>query len=177
MKALFATNPGLENVQFGELPTPTPGTGEVLVRLGASSLNHLDLWLARGHPSYPIRYPHVLGSDGAGTIESVGPNTHALIGQKVVLSPLYFCGRCDSCRRGLVSSCDFSETLGAQRPGTHAECVVVRQQNAIPIDRLGFEQAACLPIGALTAYHMLKMADVQKSQTVLIWGASSSVGS
>ncbi len=177
MKAFVAQKPGLENAILADVPAPVPRNGEVLVRLHASSLNHLDLWLARGHPSYPLRYPQILGSDGAGTVEAAGPGTDAEVGQSVVVSPLFFCGRCDACRRGLVGSCDFSETLGAHRPGTHAEYVAVPKDHVFPIHALSFEQAACLPVAATTALHMLKAADVQTGQTVLVWAASGSVGS
>ncbi|GEM_PF-2994806 len=73
MKAFAAFSPGLENCRFADVPDPQVKAGDVLVKLEASALNHLDLWIAQGHPSYNVPYPHVLGSDGAGTLEADVP--------------------------------------------------------------------------------------------------------
>ncbi|MBI4360681.1 zinc-binding dehydrogenase [Candidatus Micrarchaeota archaeon] len=168
MKAFAAKAPGLENCGYMDLPEPKPQNGEVLVKLDASALNHLDLWIARGHPSYKTQYPRVLGSDGAGILEETGA--------RVALFSSTFCGKCDACLRGLTSSCDVTTTLGAQRDGTHAEYVSVPKPNAVPTT-LDPQKAGSLSVAAVTAYHMLKRAELKAGQSVLVWGAASSVGS
>ncbi len=177
MHAFAAFSPGLENCRYAELPGPATLQGQTVVKLEASALNHLDLWIARGHPSYSVQYPHVLGSDGAGTLETDLPHRGLKKGDRVVILPLLFCGQCDACLRGLVGSCDKTGTIGVQPWGTHAEFTAVPEQNVFPIRRLSFEHAASLPVGALTAMHMLRRAEAKTGQTVLVWGASSSVGS
>ncbi len=177
MNAFAAFSPGLENCRYADVPDPIEKNGDVIVRLEASALNHLDLWIAKGHPSYKVNYPHVLGSDGAGTLESDLPQSGLKKGDRVVILPLLYCGICDACIRGLVGSCDKTGTIGAQPWGTHAESTAVPEQNVFPIRNLSFEQAASLPIGGLTAMHMLRRADVKAGQSVLVWGAASSVGS
>lgn len=174
MKAFAATASGVEHCAYTELPDPKPKDGETLVKLEASALNHLDVWIARGHPSYGTRtYPHVLGSDGAGVLEETG--------ETVALFSGVSCGTCDACKRGLTSSCgsetfNAGQTIGVQRWGTHAEFISVPAQNAVPTT-LEPEKAGCLSIGAVTAYAMLQKAGVRKGDRVLVWGASSSVGS
>ncbi|MBI2444858.1 zinc-binding dehydrogenase [Candidatus Micrarchaeota archaeon] len=168
MHAFYATAPGFENAHYSDAPTPQPKDGETLVKLEASSLNHLDLWVARGHPSYSVHYPQVLGSDGSGILEETG--------QRVALFSGTWCGQCDACSQGLTSSCDATQTLGAQRDGTHADYVALPRQNVVPTT-LKPGKAACLSVAAVTAYHMLKRADLKPGQTVLVWGAASAVGS
>ncbi len=173
MNAFAAFSPGLETCRFADVPNPQATAGCVLVKLEASALNHLDLWIAQGHPSYGMRtYPHVLGSDGAGTVVTPGP----LEGKRVAVFSGIHCGHCPSCKAGLAGSCDSGQTIGVQRWGTHAEYVAVPEQNAVPTT-LEADEAACLSVAAVTAWHMLKQAGVTKGQTVLIWGAASGVGS
>lgn len=177
MHAFAAFSPGLENCRYAELPDPVALQGQTTVKLEASALNHLDLWIARGHPSYNVQYPHVLGSDGAGILQTDIPQRGLKKGDRVVILPSLYCGECDACLRGLVGSCDKSGTIGAQPWGTHAEFTCVPEKNVFAIRNLSFEQAASLPIGGLTAMHMLRRADVKAGQSVLVWGAASSVGS
>lgn len=173
MNAFAAFSPGLENCRFADVPNPTPKDGQVLVNLEASALNHLDLWIARGHPSYGTReYPHVLGSDGAGIVMSDGP----LKGRRVALFSGLHCSSCPSCRRGLAGSCNAGKTVGVQTEGTHAEQIAIPEQNAVPTN-LDAEKAACLSVAGVTAWHMLKNARVKKGDKVLVWGAASGVGS
>ena len=62
---------GSEVLRYEDVPDPQPGPGEVLVRLRAASLNHLDVWVRKGLPSVPK--PRILGADGAGVVEALGP--------------------------------------------------------------------------------------------------------
>jgi NADPH:quinone reductase-like Zn-dependent oxidoreductase len=169
---------GPEKIQVGELPEPEPGPGEVLVRVKAAALNHLDVWVRRGRPGAALENPLVVGSDAAGTIERAGPGVAGLSrGTEVVVNPGLSCGRCEFCRRGAHSECPEFKLLGFQRPGTCAEFVVVPAQNVEPKPRdLMWEEAAALPLSHLTAFHMLfERARFVPGETVLIHGIGGGV--
>ncbi|MGH2736330.1 MAG: alcohol dehydrogenase catalytic domain-containing protein, partial [Actinomycetota bacterium] len=72
MRAIAIDGYGLENVKLTELADPEPGPNEVVVRMRAAALNHLDLWTLGGTLKIEHTFPHTLGADGAGEIESVG---------------------------------------------------------------------------------------------------------
>ena len=69
--AFFREHGGLERIEYGELPDPLPGPGQVRVRVRTGSLNHLDIFVRNGIPGIPVALPPAMGSDGAGVIESV----------------------------------------------------------------------------------------------------------
>jgi hypothetical protein len=86
LKAIyFHRHGGLEVLEFGELPTPQPGPGEVLVRLKAAALNRMDLWTREGWPGLKLEYPHIPGADGAGEIAALGEGvSHCKEGDRVL---------------------------------------------------------------------------------------------
>lgn len=176
MKAVFFEQPGGKEVlQYGELPTPTPKPGEALIRVRASGLNHLDIWLREG--ARQISYPHVLGSDVSGILEQVnGPST-LKIGDEVILNPAIPCGKCARCRKN--EPCELVEIFGVKRWGGYAEYVTapLAQLYKKPT-RLSFEESAAFPLTFLTAWHMLiGRAHLQRGESVFIWGASGGLGS
>ena len=181
MKAvLFRAHGGPDKLSYEDLPTPTIGPEEVLVRVKACALNHLDMWIRQGNPAYPMPLPHVLGSDVAGIVEQVGPHVDGVtVGQRVFLSPGISCWRCDACLAGRDNFCHSYGLLGAIVHGGYAEYVKVPVRNVLPIpDSLSFEQAAAFPLVSVTASHMLfALAGLQHGETVLIMGAGSGVGS
>jgi NADPH:quinone reductase-like Zn-dependent oxidoreductase len=152
---------GPEVLRLDEVDDPQPGPGEVLVRLRAASLNHLDLWLRQGLPSVPK--PRILGADGAGTVAAVGEGVERFEeGERVVLNP------------GLD---DGARILGEHMDGTHAELIAVPAENVHPIpDGLSFEEAAAFPLVFETAYRMLvTKAGLAAGEWVLLWGIGSGV--
>jgi NADPH:quinone reductase-like Zn-dependent oxidoreductase len=170
---------GAEVLRHEELPDPVAGPGEVVVRVRACALNHLDLWTRRGLPGRSIAFPHVLGNDIAGEIASLpAPIEGLAVGQRVMLSPGTSCGRCRSCLSGEDSSCRQYRILGYQLHGGYAERVRCPAANVIPIpDHVGFEQAAAFPLVFLTAWRMLvTRARVTRGDDVLVWAAGSGVG-
>jgi len=181
MKAvLFRAHGGPDKLSYEDLPTPTIGPEEVLVRVKACALNHLDMWIREGNPAYPMPLPHVLGSDVAGIVEQVGPHVDGVtVGQRVFLSPGISCWRCDACLAGRDNFCHSYGLLGAMVHGGYAEYVKVPVRNVLPIpENLSFEQAAAFPLVSVTASHMLfALAGLQHGETVLIMGAGSGVGS
>jgi 2-desacetyl-2-hydroxyethyl bacteriochlorophyllide A dehydrogenase len=180
MKAvLFRAHGGPDKLSYEDLPMPTIGPDEVLVRVKACALNHLDIWIRQGSPAYPMPMPHVSGSDVAGIVEQVGAQAdHVTVGQRVFLSPGISCWKCEQCLAGRDNFCRSYGLLGAMMHGGYAEYVKVPFRNVMPIpENLSFEQAAAFPLVSVTASHMLfAQAGLQHGETVLIMGGGSGVG-
>jgi NADPH:quinone reductase-like Zn-dependent oxidoreductase len=145
---------GPEVLRYEDAPDPEPGSGEVLVRLRAASLNHLDLWVRKGLPSVPK--PRILGADGAGIRGDTG--------ERVVINP------------GLEHG-DTITVVGEHMDGTHAELVAVPETNVYPLpDEISFEEAAAFPLVFETAYRLLvTKAGLFEGEWVLLWGIGSGV--
>lgn len=173
MKAMAITKPGV--LEYREVPTPDPQPGEVLIRVKACALNHLDLYLRDGQRNLAL--PHVSGSDVAGEVVKVSGVSALRPGQAVVVNPAIPCGTCPRCHNG--ADCEMVVILGAGRQGGFAEYITVPVSQVYPKPKnLSFEEAAAFPLTFLTAWHMLVgRARLQKGETVFIWGASGGVGS
>ena len=170
---------GPEVLRPGEIADPVAGAGEVLVRVRACALNHLDVWTRMGQAGRAPALPHVLGNDIAGEIASLGGGVDGLAaGQRVMLSPGTSCGRCRMCLSGEDNSCRQYRILGYQIHGGYAELVRCPAANVIPLpDRIPFEEAAAFPLVFLTAWRMLvTRARLERGEDVLIWAAGSGVG-
>ena len=90
---------GPEVLEVADLPVPEPGPKEVRVRLKAAALNHLDVWVRKGVASPKLPLPHVLGADGSGVVDAVGPGVEGFApGDEVVINPGLSCGRCERCQ-------------------------------------------------------------------------------
>ncbi|HEX6693730.1 MAG TPA: alcohol dehydrogenase catalytic domain-containing protein [Longimicrobiales bacterium] len=156
---------------------PSPGAGEVLVRVGAAALNHLDVWVRRGLP-IETTMPHIGGSDIAGTVEELGDGvTGVAAGTRVVVDPSVSCGECEWCMQGEEPLCVKYRILGEHMQGGFAEYVVVPARNlfAIPHDH-PFESAAAAPLPFLTAWRALMgRAKLRAGESVLVTGASGGV--
>ena len=176
---LFRAHGGPDKLSYEDLPTPTIGPDEVLVKVKACALNHLDIWIRQGNPAYPMPMPHVSGSDVAGVVEQVGAQAdHVTVGQRVFISPGTSCCKCEQCLAGRDNFCRSYNLLGAMMHGGYAEYVKVPFRNVMPIpENLSFEQAAAFPLVSVTASHMLfAQAGLQHGETVLIMGGGSGVG-
>jgi NADPH:quinone reductase-like Zn-dependent oxidoreductase len=177
---LFRQHGGPEVLRNADVPEPEPRPSEVLVRVRACALNHLDLWVRRGLPGIEIPLPHIPGSDVAGEIARIGSEvTTVHVGQKVALAPLVSCGKCAACVAGLDNRCRQATNLGYMIDGGYAEFVRVPEVNCLPYpENLAFEEAAAVPLVFQTAWHMLvDRAQLQAGEDVLILGAGSGVGS
>jgi NADPH:quinone reductase-like Zn-dependent oxidoreductase len=169
---------GPEVLQYEDVPDPQPRKDQVLVRVKACAMNHLDLWVRKGLPG--VKLPHIPGSDISGEIADVGEYvTGFKTGQRVLIAPMHFCGHCAKCVSGLQNQCREFTVLGNGVDGGDCELIAVPAPNVIPIpDSLDFNQAASIPLVFVTAWHMLVgRADVRPGQTVLVLGAGSGVGS
>jgi NADPH:quinone reductase-like Zn-dependent oxidoreductase len=155
---------GPEVLVLEEAPDPEAGPGEVLVRLRASALNHLDVWTRKGLPSVPK--PRILGADGAGEVESLGEGVAGLEpGEPVVINP------------GIEKHDGTIHVIGEHMDGTNAELIAVPATNVRPIpDGISLEEAAAFPLVFETAYRMLvTRAKLQPDEWVLIWGIGGGV--
>jgi NADPH:quinone reductase-like Zn-dependent oxidoreductase len=180
MKAIiFRQHGGPEVLEYADVPEPVCGAGEILVRVKACSINHLDIWIRQGVPSYRIRLPHISGCDVAGLVERVGSGvTTVKAGDPVVLAPGLACGRCDACRAGEDSLCESYGIRGAATDGGYAQFTSAAAADALPLPKgLTFEEAAAFPLVFLTAWHMLvTRAKLAAGETVLIHAAGSGIG-
>jgi len=169
---------GSEVLQYEDVPDPRPRKDQVLIRVRACAMNHLDLWVRKGLPG--IRLPHIPGSDVAGEIVEIGEYVKGFeVGQRVLVAPMYFCGQCPACADGRQNECAQFTVLGNAVDGGNCELLAVAPINLLPIpSRLGFNEAASVPLVFTTAWHMLvECAQLRPGQTVLILGAGSGVGS
>jgi len=181
MKAIvFEQHGGLEVLKYTDAPDPVIRSSEVLVRVKACALNHLDLWVRRGIPGVAFPHPHIPGSDISGEIAQIGADvTTVRVGQKVVLAPGVSCGKCPACLSGQDNRCRQFTNLGYMIDGGCAEFVRAPEVNCMPYpENLSFEEAASIPLVFQTAWHMLVgRAELQPGEDVLILGAGSGVGS
>jgi NADPH:quinone reductase-like Zn-dependent oxidoreductase len=170
---------GPEVLEQAELPDPEIAANEVLVRVRAVALNHLDLWVRRGLPGLKLRFPHVLGSDIAGEVARVGNLVSGVhVGERVLLAPGLSCGHCQACAAGADNRCREYTLFGYRVDGGCAEYVKAPLANVIPIPAsMKFEDAAAIPVVFLTAWHMLiTRAAALPGEDVLILAAGSGVG-
>ena len=168
---------GPEVLTYEDVPDPEPRKDQVLVRVRACALNHLDIWVRKGLPG--VKLPHILGSDVAGEVVGVGEYVGGFkTGQRVLLAPMHYCGHCEKCVAGVQNQCRAFTVLGNGVDGGNCELISVPPANVIPIpDSLDFNQAASVPLVFVTAWHMLVgRAGILPGQTVLVLGASSGVG-
>src|SRR3989338_609696 len=104
---------GPDVLEYTDVPDPSAGPGQILVRVKACALNHLDLWIRQGIPAYSIQMPHISCCDVAGVVERVGQGvTHIAVGDSVVLAPGLSCGECDWCRAGEGQDARFAASRG-----------------------------------------------------------------
>lgn len=160
--AVIERQGGLENLVYRDWPDPTPRPGDALVRVRAVGLNHLDVFVRRGMPGFPVPMPFISGGDIAGEVAALGDRvTGFKIGDRIAVNPVTPDGM-----------------MGEEIPGGMAEFVRVPAENLIRIpDHLPFDVAACVPIAYGTAMRMLvTIGQLQANELVLVLGASGGVG-
>ncbi len=179
MKAIrFHQFGGPEVLKYEDVPDVRPREDQILVRVRACALNHLDLWIRKGLPG--VKLPHINGSDIAGDVAEVGSYVESVKrGARVLLAPMVFCNHCAQCTAGQQSFCREFSVLGYGNDGGNAEYIAVSEVNVIAIpEGLSYDQAASVPLVFLTAWHMLvTRAQIKAGQTVLVLGGGSGVGS
>jgi len=168
---------GPEVLQVDEIPEPTPGRGDLLVRLRATSVNHRDVWIRRGHPhpAYHVDLPAVLGIDVCGDVVEVGSGVEGFRpGDRVTANPYMQCGVCRYCVRGEFQLCPDFDVYH----GTYAELFLVPAQFAVSVDpSVPDEHVAAFPNAYITAWQMLVgKAGVGAADTVFVWAGTSGLG-
>ncbi len=170
---------GIASFVYEEAPDPDVGPNDVLVRVRAVALNHLEAWAAKAPPGAKYPEPRILGSDASGVVEAAGGGTTGVErGMEVLLQPGVSCGRCQACLDREDNSCAQYRLLGQGRAGGLAELIAAPAANVVPKPaNLSFGEASALPLTLTTAWHMLVgRAQVCKGETVLVNAAGSGVG-
>lgn len=181
MRALtISAHGGLEQLELRhDLPRPAlQNPTDVRVRMKAAALNRLDLFMVGGLPHITITPPWIVGSDGAGVVEEVGPGVRRVKpGDHVVINPGLSCRSCEYCRTGDSPLCLEYGILGEHYPGTICEARVVPECNVVSIPpQIPFVDAAAFPLATLTAWRMVvSKAKVQEGENILIWGIGGGV--
>jgi NADPH:quinone reductase-like Zn-dependent oxidoreductase len=181
--AMFRSHGGPEVLEIADVPVPAPGPHEVQVKITATALNHIDVWMRRGLPALHLALPHVSGGDACGVVSALGAGVSGVaVGERVVLNPGLSCGRCVACLSGRDHFCPDFRMLGEQTWGAQAEYVVVPAANLVPVPRasvpLDDAAIAAVPIAFITAWQMLvDRAQLRQGETVLVLAAGSGVGS
>lgn len=185
MKALFFNKPGIENLIFSDYQLPDIRDDEVLVETKCTSVNPIDYYTVTGihgvnGPAMKINpYPHIAGSEIAGTIKSKGERVNNTIreGDRVIIYNRVFDGICKYCKNSHQMLCENGGMIGISRNGGFAEYVIVPQQNIIKIpDELDWELASGLSIAGLTAYNAIQESRLKSKENLVIFGASGNTG-
>jgi NADPH:quinone reductase-like Zn-dependent oxidoreductase len=170
---------GVEKLVYEEAPDPklTQPT-DAIVRLKAASLSRTDIHVRRGLIRTRIKFPHILGGDGAGIVSEVGAQaTNVQPGDAVCLYPVSGCGQCEFCTIDQEFMCVGLRVLGEQENGTYAEYVRLPARNCFPFPAgLSFEEAAVLGSACTTAWRMLiTNAELKPGEHVLIVGVGNGI--
>ncbi len=174
----FAEHGDLDRLTYVEVPEPAPGPGEVRVRIRAAAFNRLDRFTLAGIPGVPVQRPHVLGSDGAGTVESLGVGvTDLALGTPVLLNPGIWDGTCEACRAGDEALCREYRIVGEHTQGTATDLVVVPRRNVHRLpERFSFAEGAAVPLVFQTAWRALRtIGAVAPGDRVAIVGGGGGV--
>ena len=181
MKALaFNEFGGPDKLKLQDVPDPKPKPGEVLVKVRACALNHLDIFVREGIPALRTPLPFWTGCDIAGEVAEVGAGAQGVkVGDRVAVNPNLTCGRCEFCAQGEDSLCVKYGILGEHVPGGLAEYVAVRADNVLPLPaHVSYEQAASFVLTNMTAWRMVvTQGQVRPGQDVLIIGVGGGVSS
>ncbi|MDP9269277.1 MAG: zinc-binding dehydrogenase [Acidobacteriota bacterium] len=178
MKAVrFHEFGGPEVLKYEDVPDPEIRKDQVLIKVKACALNHLDLWIRKGLSG--VKLPHINGSDVSGDIVEVGECiTDLKVGERVLLAPMVFCGHCQACLSGQQNFCREFSVLGYRNDGGNCEFIAAQRVNVVPIPgELTYDEAASVPLVFLTAWHMLVgRAHIHPGQVILVLGAGSGIG-
>ncbi len=181
MKALaFNEHGGLDKLKYQDVPDPKIGPGEVLVKVRACALNHLDLFVREGLPGLKLPLPFWSGCDIAGDVAEAGADVSGVkIGDRVAVNPSINCGRCEFCIQGEDSLCVSYGIVGEHAYGGLADYVKVDGRNVLKLpDAIPYEGAAAFILVNMTAWRMLvTQARLRAGEDLLILGVGGGVSS
>jgi L-iditol 2-dehydrogenase len=174
MKSLLLSE--YSHLEIAEMPAPTPGAGEVLVRVEACGICGSDVHGYDGSSGRRIP-PIVMGHEAAGTVAAVGAGVEGFAeGDRVTFDSTVYCGDCEYCARGEINLCENRQVIGVscgdyRRHGAFAEYVVLPQRILYHLpDKLSFAEAAMLEATSV-ALHAVRVSEAQGSETALVIGA------
>ena len=173
--AVYEEPIGPAGVRLREVPRTEPAPGTVTIAIRASSINHLDLFLAQGLQR-DVKPPRVIAADGAGVVQaSTTPRWKP--GDEVVVYPVVCDWECEWCRAGENVRCPHFGVIGEHSDGTACELFHVDERNVFPKPKaLSWTEAAAFPLTFLTAWRMLTTrARLRPGEKVLVVGASAGV--
>ena len=182
MQALRLIEDGRLQLEDNLPEPPAPAAGEVVVRMKAVALNHIDLWGFRGMAFAKRKLPIVVGVEGAGEISAVGEGvTNRRPGDAVAIYAGMFCGHCGPCRRGQENLCENiadGGIMGFHRDGVAAQYVRIPVRQTVPVPKgVGWAQAATAPVTFGTVQHMLfDNAKLLPGETILVHAGASGIG-
>ncbi|HEU4567186.1 MAG TPA: zinc-dependent alcohol dehydrogenase [Marmoricola sp.] len=160
-------------LEIRDVPVPTPGPGQVLVRIEASGLCHTDIHAARGDWPVKPKVPLIPGHEGVGRVVELGPDVaHVAVGDRVALPWLgHACGRCRPCVAGQETYCTSPEYTGYTVDGSYAEFAVGFASHVVPVpEGVTSFDAAPLTCAGVTTYKALKSARPQPNETAMVVG-------
>jgi NADPH:quinone reductase-like Zn-dependent oxidoreductase len=179
MKALaFAEHGGLDKLAYRDVPDPAIGAGDVLVKVRACALNHLDLFVREGLPGLKLPLPFWSGCDIAGEVAQVGAAVQGVAaGDRVAVNPNLHCGRCEYCGKGETSLCVSYGILGEHTYGGLAELVKVAGDKVVKLpDAVKYEDVAAFVLVNMTAWRMLvTQARLRAGEDLLVIGVGGGV--
>ncbi|RPI18613.1 MAG: alcohol dehydrogenase [Ignavibacteriae bacterium] len=181
MKAvILQENGGIEKLIYTtEHPVPQIKANEVLVNIKATTINRADLVIRNGYPGLSLKFPHILGGDISGVVAKTGSDVKDFKeGDRVVVWSIVSEAPDEWARKGKAGQSPSWQYFGMHRQGSYAEYTPVPESSLIKLpDNVSFEEAACLPVAGLTAYHaVMTVGDLNKGDTMFIWGGTSGVG-
>lgn len=180
MRALaFEHHGDLDQVRLLDLESPNAAPGEAVVAIHAAAFNRLDLWVLEGWPGLRLKLPHIMGSDGAGVVFSVGENVSRFkVGDRVAINPTICNDPGDPfAKRGLDNMCADFAIFGEHIDGFFADFVAVPERNLLHLpDDVPFETAAAASLVYVTAWHsLITRGQLQAGESVLVVGAGGGV--
>jgi NADPH:quinone reductase-like Zn-dependent oxidoreductase len=177
MKAAVLERRGAEGVSWRDFPDPAPAVGESVLKVAASALNRVDLYMRDNGAGITHTLPQVMGVEAAGEIVEAEPGSGLKAGMKAVLFSEAFCGRCRYCLAGDQPLCENVKIMGEHRHGGFAEYVAMPSRCFFPLpDDADLFAAGALMTGHLTAWRMLfGKKTLQPGESVLIVGIGGGV--
>jgi NADPH:quinone reductase-like Zn-dependent oxidoreductase len=172
---------GDRDLRIDDIESPgQPGPGEVLIRVRAVGLNHIDVWGYRGMAFAKRKLPLAVGAEASGEIVAAGADVEGFTpGQKVVMYGAMTCGECRACREGRDNLCEnVGGIMGFHLDGFGREEIIMPARLVIPVpDGVSFEDAACAPIAFGTVQHMLfDNAKLEPGESILVHAGGSGIG-
>jgi len=171
---------GPEVLSIDDIDKPKCTKNKVLLKIQACALNHLDIWVREGLPGLPIKLPLIMGSDASGKVIEIGKNIKKTnVGDEVVVQPGTFDLNCDKSKNGLENYSSTYGILGETSNGTQAEYILLDEQNiSLKPGHLTHIEACSMQLVFMTSYQMIvERAKLKSSENILIYGATSGVGS